>query len=48
MRNGKTGRQQLKAAKMLPIAARLAAIVVAPLEGPDRVGVRESIVPIFS
>jgi len=35
--NGKSGRQQVDAARMLPIAARLAATVSAPLDGPDGV-----------
>src|SRR5262245_2986452 len=34
--NGKNGRQQLEAARTLPIAARLAATVPAPLDESDR------------
>jgi hypothetical protein len=35
--NGKSGRQQLEAARRLPIAARLAATVPAPLDDSVRV-----------
>jgi hypothetical protein len=35
--NGKSGRQQLEAARTLPIAARLAATVPAPLDDSVRV-----------
>src|SRR5215471_19378188 len=35
--NGRSGRQQLEAARTLPIAARLAATVPAPLDESDRV-----------
>jgi len=44
--NGSSGRQQLGAARTLPIAARLTATVLAPFDDADRGALADMLVPL--
>ena len=44
--NGNSGRQQLDAARTLPIAAKLTAMVLAPLDDADRGALADMLVPL--